>query len=147
MTSWPHLFEVRDPATLSRPQWGMVTDPLALSGPSFHCSVQGSLFPATPTKGGSLCVGYIIHGPHYTVQHLHSTMPLPTNAIVTRHCIVVKYRTVLSRWANAVWPTLKTLTILLSCIVSSPRAEMGCLISYEIYSHQIFFFFFKNSRL
>jgi hypothetical protein len=39
MTSWPHLFEVRDPATWSRPQWGMVTDPLALSGPSFHCSV------------------------------------------------------------------------------------------------------------
>lgn len=47
-------------------------------------------------------------GPHYTVQLLHSTLTRPTNAIVTRHCVVVKQRTVLSRWAIAVGPTLKT---------------------------------------
>jgi len=96
----------------------------------------GIPFPRHANKGWIPLCG--VHGPHYTVQLLHSTMPLPTNAIVTRHCIVVKHRTVLSRWANAVWPTLKTLTIFVSCIVSSPRAEMGWPISHEIYSHYIF---------
>ena len=94
VTSWPRLFEVRDPATLSRPQRGMVTThrPTCPNWSLISLFSLGIHVPCHANKGWMMdpFVWGTWTGPHYTVQLLHSTLTRPTNAIVTRHCVVVK---------------------------------------------------------